>query len=155
MLMLFIQVSLNLSEKNFSRKAVKKIKKIIILFILIIGLVGCSQYNKEIKIISEKDTFNIGTKDISFEILNESKNEIEVGNTYDIMKYENGSWITVPIIHMQDLFSSSIEPGERKTFSISLYPDQYKYSSGRYKVVKEAYDRNKNKFKIEFQFKLK
>ncbi len=136
----------------------------ILCFIICISFTSCkniqannTQNNKEeytgMKVIADKNTYHVGTEVISFKLENESNIKVETGEWYEIKEYKNGVWNTVPLDFGINFILLCINPKESMSFDIRLYPSQYNYNEGKYKVIKEIEVGGKM-YEVEFEFEL-
>ncbi len=119
--------------------------------------VNNTQNNKDeyagMKVIADKNTYHVGTEVISFKLENESNIKVETGEWYEIKEYKNGVWNTVPLEFGTNFILLCINPKQSMSFDIHLYPNQYNYNEGKYKVIKEI-EVGGEMYEVEFEFEL-
>ena len=69
-------------------------------------------------------------------ITNNSTAEYTIGEYYEIEKLNGNKWEKVPLDFNVDDVELIIAAGGSQNFNINLYPEQYKYTAGTYRVIK-------------------
>ena len=69
-------------------------------------------------------------------ITNNSTAEYTIGEYYEIEKLNGNKWEKVPLDFNVDDVELIIAAGGSHNFNINLYPEQYKYTAGTYRVIK-------------------
>ncbi len=93
--------------------------------------------SEDITMKTEKNTYELGTKEIKVDITNNSKKEVYYGLEYGIEKFENNKWVKVPFKEEQLFIQIAylLGPEETKSQIISLSNLQ-ELTAGKYRVVK-------------------
>ncbi len=97
-----------------------------------------SQMNNQIEILAEENSYKVGIEVIEFEVLNHSEKELILDEKYKIEFFANGSWVDVKLDFSVDDLQINIDTGESRLFEFYLYPEQFNYVEGQYRVVKTA-----------------
>lgn len=122
---------------------------------------GGENMKEDEEIILNKITMNIVektnalTKDrISIEISNGLNKEVTLDARYKIEKYNGKDWEELPIdISVEDILTI-IPANETKELEIYLYPEQYNYTKGKYRIIRNIQleqDNKKYQLKTEFE----
>lgn len=117
-------------------------KKLIILMVITALLFfGCA--NEEPQIDTELIKIEITYSDsanITYDLINNSKNEIEFGSEYAIEYYDGESW--VPVEERSEAFFTMMAyvlvPGEKMNFSYDMAGRYGELSDGKYRVFKDV-----------------
>lgn len=73
------------------------------------------------------------------QIVNNSNVNLTTGEDYAIEVWEFNRWVAVPLnFAFVDIAYGLAANGGRHNFTINLHPDQYEYTTRRYRVVKEV-----------------
>lgn len=94
---------------------------------------------KDITMKTEKNTYNLGTKEIKVYITNNSKKEVYYGLQYEIERLENNKWVRVPFKEQVAFIEIAyiIEPGKIGEQVIAL-DNLEQLTFGKYRVVKSG-----------------
>ena len=90
----------------------------------------------KITMMAIQNTYSSSTDKVNVIITNNTSFEFYMGMGYSI-EYFNGSvWNKIPLeISINDVMIT-LSPQQSKEFSIYLYPEQYDYKSGKYRICK-------------------
>lgn len=92
---------------------------------------------KDVYIKAEKTVYELGIKEITLEIKNNSKQEVSYGLQYEVEKFENSKWVKVPFKE-EPMFveiAYILQPGKTNTQVISL-SNLKELIAGKYRIVK-------------------
>lgn len=94
---------------------------------------------KDVIMKTEKNTYEIGTKEIKVDITNDSKQDVYYGLQYEVEKFENNKWIKVPFKEEPIFIESAyiLEPGKTNNQVISL-SNLKELTLGKYRIVKSS-----------------
>jgi hypothetical protein len=71
-------------------------------------------------------------------ITNNSDQDIEFGEYYNIQKFENGIWTSLPLdVYFSDILYH-VAPGAKKRIPFTLENGAYCYLPGKYRMVKDV-----------------
>jgi hypothetical protein len=90
----------------------------------------------EITIMAVQNTYSLSTDKVNVKITNNTLNKCTTGMDYSIEYYDGSIWSKVPIEFGIDDVIIDLPPQKAKEFSIYLYPEQYHYQPGTYRICK-------------------
>ena len=93
---------------------------------------------KRYRMETEQESYPLGTETIKVAITYiAEEGEGSYGFGYGIERQlEDGEWEGVPIDFSVIALAAILQPGETGELTVDLYPEQYAYTPGRYRVVK-------------------
>lgn len=92
---------------------------------------------KDVDVKTEKNVYELGIKEITIEIKNNSKQEVSYGLQYEVEKFENNKWVKVPFKEEPMFIEIAyiLHPGKTNTQVISL-SNLKELIAGKYRIVK-------------------
>ncbi|MBQ3531674.1 MAG: hypothetical protein IJA05_07145 [Oscillospiraceae bacterium] len=113
-----------------------------LMVVLLLCLCGCASGEPEIDPeLFTAEIISFDEKSISFFVVNNSKNTVEIGNEYYLEKKEGKSWTLVP--ETEEVFFTAIayglNPGEAKTFEENLEMRYGVLEKGIYRISKDIW----------------
>lgn len=110
---------------------------------------------KKITMISRQETYPTSIKEINVIIENNTSVEYNTSLGYTIEYFNGSAWSRVPLDFNINYLIVFLPPGESKEFSIYLYPEQYNYKPGRYRISKTVYSSSKDAQILTCEFNVK
>ena len=94
---------------------------------------------KDVIMKTEKNTYELGTKEIKVDITNNSKQDVYYGLQYEVEKFENNKWVKVPFKEEPMFIEIAyiLEPGKTNSQVISL-SNLEELTIGKYRIVKSG-----------------
>ena len=86
----------------------------------------------------EEESYAPGTQSIVMLLQNNSAERMTCGTDYTIEAHDGAGWVKVPLEFGVEDLGLLLDPGETHRLSVYLYTDQYEYTPGSYRVVKEV-----------------
>ena len=83
-----------------------------------------------------QNTYPSSTVKINITITNNTFIEYSTDMNYSIEYYNGSTWVKIPLEFCIDDVMIFLHPQESKEFNIYLYPDQYYYQPGKYRICK-------------------
>jgi uncharacterized membrane protein len=83
-----------------------------------------------------QNTYSSSTVKINITITNNTFIEYSTDMNYSIEYYNGSTWVKIPLEFCIDDVMIFLHPQESKEFNIYLYPDQYYYQPGKYRICK-------------------
>lgn len=103
--------------------------------------------------VSVTSSYQIGIETISFSVTNNSETELSVNDYNTIEKKINEDEWELFSAPAYDAWEKTLAPGEKHDFIIWLYPENYDYSVGFYRVCK-TFNQNNTYHEYYFEFYL-
>ncbi len=107
----------------------------------------------DVEVTADITQYNTVAERIILTLRNISTADIHTGLHYQIEKYGDGAWSVIPLDFMVDDILFTIRPDESRSFDIDLLPEQYEYTAGRYRVVKNITVDNQD-YDITYEFNM-
>lgn len=101
------------------------------------------EHNTGVKAVMEQEYYPVGQQEIKLLITNDSDETVYVEHGYILEQKKDGRWMTaennghVPSI---DAIALIIEPGMTEPFTFSPVNDDYTFSAGKYRVIRQIGD---------------
>lgn len=116
--------------------------KKLLIFLALLCLCGCAFVEPEIDPeLFTAEIISFDEKSISFFVVNNSKNTVEIGNEFYLEKKEGKNWVSVP--EKAEVFLAGIayglNPGEAKTFEENLEMRYGVLEKGIYRISKDIW----------------
>ncbi len=114
-----------------------------------LALIGCSpaepgmdlpEPSGDYTMTATQNSYPADAETIEVIITNNTAEESGYGMGYSIERYKDGEWEKVPLEFAVIEIYAILEPGGSNTQEIALYQDQYKYTPGEYRVIKQIGD---------------
>ncbi len=154
-------------------------KSILLLFIMLFIISGCGKSYKndsgrdnkkdmvnsieqdalqgdtqmKVTMISKHDTYPISTKKVGIMITNNTSVEYQTGDAYIVEQFDGSLWKKVSLEFAYHDALITLLPQEARDFDIYLYPEQYDYEPGKYRIRKEVWSKDQ-KFEVTCEFNL-
>jgi hypothetical protein len=92
---------------------------------------------KDVIMKTEKNTYELGTKEIKVNITNNSKQDVYYGLQYEVEKFENNKWVKIPFKEEPMFIEIAyiLEQGKTNSQVISL-SNLEELTIGKYRIVK-------------------
>jgi|GEM_PF-2138813 len=102
----------------------------------------------------EKVNYKSSVTNIKFTIINKVNTVVSFGEDYSLQKNENKKWVDIPF--KKDIAFAAIayilNPNKKYEGNITLTASDYKFNTGRYRIIKRCYIKDKDYFNIGRDF---
>jgi hypothetical protein len=115
---------------------------------------GSEARKMNIAMKTELDSYPKTIDTLTVVITNKNGFKCNTGKGYNIDYYNGSTWGKIPLQFLVNDIMIILLPQESKEFKINLYPEQYQYKSGKYRIYKTVYSFG-GKHNIYAQFNIK
>ncbi|MFT5876083.1 MAG: hypothetical protein ACI8WT_005087 [Clostridium sp.] len=111
----------------------------------------------KISMMLTQETFSSSTEKINVIIKNNTLDQYYTGMKYSIEYFNGTTWDKVPLDITVNYVIVLLHPKESKELSVYLYPEQYHYKAGKYRICKNVYltEDMKDAYELTSEFNIK
>ena len=109
---------------------------------------------RKISMRSRQEAYTTSIKEIYVTIENNTLVDYNTDLGYTVEYFNGSSWDKVPLSFPINLPLVFLRPGESEEFNVYLYPEQYNYKPGRYRIFKTVESSSKDIQELTCEFNI-